>query len=352
MKTFVTGATGFIGSALVRQLLDRGEEIKVLVRPESDLRAIEGLDLEVVQGDLRDLERLRPALKGCDRLYHVAGLYTLDDPPTLYEEVNVAGTANVLHAAVEGGVERMVHTSTTAAVGSAPPGGLADEETEWNLGDLAIPYIATKRRGEELALERSGTEMEVVVVNPSGPIGPGDVKPTPTGQILVSFLNGRMPLVPNTHNNFVDVDDVALGHIRAMERGADGQRYILGGQNLTVKELLSSAARMTGQRRPLTLPYAFAYLGGLLGEVLIQWILRRRTMVNRANVRYLRRKMSFSVDKARNELGIDPRPAAEAVARAIRWFCENGYVKKRRARKFLKRLEESRSGNESAKAAQ
>jgi dihydroflavonol-4-reductase len=340
MKTFVTGATGFIGSALVKQLMERGSELKVLVRPESKLGYLEGLDVEVIQGDLRDAERLELGLKGCNQVYHVAGLYTLNDPVQLYDDINVTGTANVVKAAAAAGVERLVHTSTVAAVGSAPEGGLADEETEWNLGDLDIPYVRTKRQAEEWVLARAEDEMEVVVVNPAGPIGPGDVKPTPTGQILLSYLNGRMPFIPHVENNFVDVRDVARGHILAMERGENGQRYILGAKNMTARSLLTVAADLTGARRPFVLPYALAYLGGLLAEIVVQWILRRRTVANRANVKFLSRRMSFSIDKARNDLGWNPGPVETAVQSAVQWFCENGYVRKRKSKKIMKRLAE------------
>lgn len=330
-----------MGSALIRQLLERGEELKALVRPDSNLRRIHGLNMQVVQGDIRDADMLRSALKGCERVYHAAALYTLNDPPRWYDEINVEGTANVIRAAGEAGVRRVVYTSTVGAVGSAPDGGLADEETEWNLGDLDIPYILTKRQAEEVAYEQATDELELVVVNPAGPIGAGDVKPTPTGRLVLDFLNGRLPLVPVAENNFVDVDDVALGHILAMEKGKPGERYILGSENMTTKGLLDLVAGLTGQRRPWALPYGVAWVGGLLAEIVVQWIFRRRSLANRATVRFLKRRMTFSVDKARNELGLNPVPVRQAAVKAIRWFCENGYVKKRRRDRFLKRLDQS-----------
>ena len=343
MKIFVTGASGFVGSSLVRLLLQRGAELKLLVRPTSNLDRIQGLDVEVVQGDLRDGEKLTAAMKGCQQVYHVAGLYTLADRPRLYEEINVVGTRNILDGAARAGVERVLHTSTVAAVGSAPDLGLADEETPWNLQDLSIPYVQSKRRAEELALERAAEGQDVVVVNPAGPIGPGDVKPTPTGGILLSFLKGRLPFIPEAHNNFVGVEDVALGHILAMEKGVSGERYILGGENLTTTELLRRVAQRVHRRRPFKLPYFIAYVSAVFSEILIEWILRQNATLNRANVRFLGKKMSFSSDKARNELGWIPESLDTSIESAIRWFCDNGYFGKRRKKRILKRLKQTAS---------
>ncbi|MCD6499832.1 MAG: NAD-dependent epimerase/dehydratase family protein [Deltaproteobacteria bacterium] len=339
MKTFVTGATGFIGSTVTGRLLDRGEELKLLVRPESDVRRIQGLDVEVVEGDIRDASKMAGALKGCDRVYHVAGLYRLFGDQELFDQVNVQGAVNVIRAAKAAGVERVVYTSSVAAVGAAPDHGLADEETEWNLDSLGIPYVTSKWRAEQRAVEEAGEDLELVVVNPAGPIGAGDFNPTPTGHIVLQYLRGKMPFVPVALNNFVDVDDVAEGHLRAMDKGRAGQRYILGGHNMTTKELLDAAARVTGLRRPWALPYLFAYLGGLAGQLFVQGVLRRPCMLNLANVRLLRQRFFFSIDKARNELGWDPGSIETALAKSAHWFCENGYVSKRRSRKILARLE-------------
>ncbi len=335
MKTFVTGATGFIGSALVRSLLARGEDLKLLVRANSNLNMIQGLDVEIVEGDIRDGDKLAIAMKGCKRCYHVAALYTLNDKPRLFEEINVDGTRNILDGAQKAGVERVVYTSTVAAVGCASESGLADEETEWNLGNLSIPYIQSKRRAEVLTMERARQGMDIVVVNPSGPVGPGDVKPTPTGKLLLSFIRGRLPLVPQARNNFVGVEDVALGHVLAMEKGARGGRYILAGENITTTEFLARVAAMTGRRRPWKLPHLFAYMGGLLSEIVVKWIFRQETFMNRANVKFLAKNMSFSIDKARSELGWVPRKLDDSIERSVQWFCNNGYVKDRRKRKIL-----------------
>jgi len=338
MKTFITGGTGFIGSALIRALLAKGEDLKLLVRTDSNLDRIRGLDVQIVQGDIRDAEKLTLAMKGCDRVYHVAGLYTLNDRPSLYEDINVTGTRNVLDGAEKVGVERVVHTSSVAAIGCADASGLADEETEWNLGGLRIPYIQTKRRAEELALARAQNGLDVVVVNPAGPLGVGDLKPTPTGRILLSFLKGRLPFMPDAKNNFVGVDDVAMGHILAMEKGKAGERYLLGGENITTIDLLRRAGEMIGRRPPYRLPYVFAFLGGFLGEVMVEWIFRGHTLLNMSNVKFLKQNMSFSSDKARNELGWVPRNLDDSIKDSLRWFCENGYVGKRRKRKTLKSL--------------
>ena len=339
MKTFLTGATGFVGFAILRKLLARGVEVKALIRPESRTAHLLGLDVEVVRGDVRDLDGLRKAMKGCDRAYHAAALYRLDRPYEELEETNVQGTLNVLRAAAELGYERVVHTSTVAAVGSADADGLADEETEWNLGDLRIPYVVTKRKAEEEALAFARDKLELVVVNPSAPIGPWDVKPTPTGMFLLGLIRGLVPFVPAAANNFVSVDSVAEGHLLAMAKGRPYERYILSDVNMTMKAFADLVADMTGRRRPWKLPFPLAWFGGLLGSVFVQGLLRRPCTVNLANVRYLRRRMYFSSDKAKNELGWKPEPLEDAIVAAVRWFCENGYVRRRRAKRILRALE-------------
>jgi len=339
MKTFVTGATGFIGSALVGRLLARGEDLKLLVRPESDVRAIQGLDVEVVEGDIRDAAKMVGALKGCDKVYHLAGLYRLSGDRELFEQVNVEGSANVIRAAKAAGVERVVYTSSVVAVGAAPDNGLADEETRWNLDWVGLPYVTSKWRAEQRAVAEAGQDLGLVVVNPAGLIGAGDARPTPTGRLVLQYLRGKMPFVPVAQSNFVDVDDVADGHLLAMDKGRAGQRYILGGSNMTTKELLDAAAGVTGLRRPWSLPYLFAYFGGLAGQVFVQGLFRRPCILNTANVRFLRQRLFFSIDKARNELGWDPGSIETGVAKAAHWFCANGYVSKRRSRRILGHLE-------------
>ncbi len=339
MKVFLTGATGFVGFAVLRQLLASGQEVKALIRQDSRVEYLKGMDVEVCHGDIRDLEGLRRVMKGCDRAYHVAALYSLKGSWEEFENVNVQGTLNVLRAAAELDYERVVYTSTVAAVGSAPAGELADEETEWNLGDLAIPYVQTKRKAEVEAFAFAQDKLDLVVVNPSGPIGPWDVKPTPTGALVLGVLRGRMPFVPAATNNFVSVNSVAKGHLLAMEKGRAGERYILADVNTTLKAFADLVADLAGLRKPWKLPYLLAWLGGLFGQVFVQGLLRRPCTANLANVRFLRRRMAFSSDKAKNELGWNPEPLEDAVTTAIRWYCERGYVRKRRAKRILAALE-------------
>lgn len=329
MKALVTGATGFVGSAVVRDLLGNGEEVKVLVRPASDRRNLEGLDVETAQGDITDPASIRRALEGCDRVYHVAALYTMDDPPGAYERINVAGSRNVFRACLEAGVKRVVYTSTIAAVGSGRKGLPADEDTAWNLGDLYVPYVTTKYVAEFEAWRAFARGLPVVVVNPCAPMGARDAKPTPTGRLVVDFLNGRMPVYPPMLFNVVDVDDVARGHRLAMEKGRPGQRYILGGQNVSLKEVLQSLARMTGVRGPLMpIPYLVGVAFSFVAELVVTGLLRRPTLFTVAGARFVNRVMHASNRKAVTELGWTAAPVETCLRKAVEWYCREGYVKK------------------------
>ncbi|HEX3371111.1 MAG TPA: hopanoid-associated sugar epimerase, partial [Candidatus Acidoferrales bacterium] len=234
MKILVTGATGFLGSHVARGLVERGEEIRVLVRASSDVRALEGLNAERVQGDLRDRESLNRAMQGVQRVFHVAADYRLwaKDPREIHES-NVAGTQNLLDAARSAGVTKFVYTSTVATIAVPRDGGLPDETTESSVGEMIGEYKRSKFEAERCALRAAQDGLPVVIVNPTTPVGPGDWKPTPTGKIIVDFLNGKMPGYVDTGLNFVPVEDCAQGHLLAAERGRIGERYILGGRNLT-----------------------------------------------------------------------------------------------------------------------
>ncbi len=329
MKAFVTGATGLVGSAVVRELVRNGEEVKVLVRPSSNKLNLEGLDVEEALGDITDADSIRKALEGCDRAYHVAALYTMDDRPEAYYRVNVEGTRTVLRACQDAGLQRVVYTSSIAAVGSARDGVLADEETIWDLGELYIPYITTKYIAECEAYRACARGLPVVTVCPTGPMGARDVKPTPTGKLIVDFLNGKMPVYPPMHFNVIDVDDVALGHRLAMEKGRPGERYILANHNTSLAEILRTVARLTGVPGPkMPIPYYVGLVFSFFAEMVMTKILRRPTLFTADGARAVRKRMHASNEKAVKELGLTLTPFDEVLTKAVRWYHENGYIKK------------------------
>ena len=329
MKALVTGATGLVGSAVVRELLKNGEEVKALVRSASNRLNLGGLEVEEAIGDITDYPSVRRALEGCDRAYHVAALYTMDDRPEAYYRVNVEGTRTVLRACQEAGVRRVVYTSTIAAVGSARGGRLADEDTVWDLGELFVPYVTTKYLAEFEAWRACSRGLPVVVVCPTGPMGARDVKPTPTGKLIVDFLNGRMPLYPPVAFNVIDVDDVALGHRLAMEKGRPGERYILANRNTSLGEVLQTVARLTGVPGPkMAIPYYVGVVFSFLAETVMTRLLRRPTLFTLDGARMVRRRMHASNEKAVRELGLTLTPFEEVLKKAIRWFHEHGYIRK------------------------
>ncbi len=260
-KTLVTGATGFLGSHVARELSERGESVRVLARASSDLRALEGFRAERATGDLRDAASLDRALDGVSRVFHVAADYRLwaRDPREIYES-NVTGTQNLLDAARRAGVEKFVYTSTVATIAVPREGGLPNEQTQSSVAEMIGHYKRSKFQAEQCALRAAQAGLPVVIVNPTTPVGPGDWKPTPTGKIIVDFLNGRMPGYVDTGLNFVPVEDCARGHLLAAERGRVGERYILGGRNLTLKQMLDLLAAISGRRAPRwKFPHALAY---------------------------------------------------------------------------------------------
>ena len=323
MTTLVTGANGFVGSSVLRRLLDVGVRVRVLVRPGSDRRNLEGLDVEIAEGDLRDTASLEAALKGCFALYHVAADYRLwtPHPEELYQS-NVEGTRNIMHAAGEAGVERIVYTSSVATLGLNKDGTPADENTRVSINDMIGHYKRSKYLAEELVRKLVREQrLPVVIVNPSTPIGPRDIKPTPTGRLILDAARGRMPAYVDTGLNLVHVDDVAAGHLAAFHRGRIGERYILGGENLWLKEILERIARITGRKPPRIrlsqnvvmpiayLSQAFARLTGG-GEP--------RATVD--GVKMSRKLMFFTSHKAEQELGYRARPVDEALKDAVDWF--------------------------------
>ena len=327
MKNFVTGGTGFLGSALVRKLLERGEEVVALARPGSDLRNLEGLDVEVAYGDLLDRESLRAAMEGCRRVYHAAAEYSLwvRDKKAIYA-VNVDGTKNVLTAAVEAGVERAVYTSTVGALGNPGDGTPGREDTPVTIADMAGDYKRSKFMAEQAALEFAAKGFPVVITNPSTPVGPRDIKPTPTGKMILDFLKGKMAAYLDTGLNLIDVDDAAEGHVLAMERGRPGEKYILGNRNMTLKEIFQVLSRLTGIPAPkVRLPYYFVLPIALASTALAEYVTRRPPLAPVDAVRMARKVMFFDQSKAVAELGLPQGPVEDALARAVAWFRENAY---------------------------
>ena len=327
MKTLVTGATGFLGSHVARALAGRGENVRVLVRPSSDLRALEGLDAERWTGDLRDRASLERTMEGVQRVYHVAADYRLwaRNPREIYES-NVAGTKNLLDAARCAGVEKFVYTSTVATIAVPREGSLPNEETQSSVNEMIGHYKRSKFEAERCAVRAAEAGLPVVIVNPTTPVGPADWKPTPTGKIIVDFLNGRMPGYVDTGLNFVPVEDCAQGHLLAAERGRVGERYILGGSNLTLKQMLDVLASASGRRAPRwKIPYVLAYAAGWV-DTGVSGLLGREPQIPLEGVRMARHKMFVDSSKAERDLGFAPGPIETALGRAVTWYESNGYL--------------------------
>jgi dihydroflavonol-4-reductase len=322
----VTGASGFVGSAVARALLAAGRAVRVLLRPASERRNIEELPVEIRTGSLEDGASLRAAVAGCGALFHVAADYRLwvRDPAAMYR-ANVDGTRALMEAALAEGVERIVYTSSVAVLGLKADGSVADETTPSSLADMIGPYKRSKFLAEEAVRELvRGKRLPAVIVNPSTPVGPRDVKPTPTGRMIVEAASGRMPAFVDTGLNLVHVDDVAAGHLLAEERGRAGERYILGGENLALKEILRRIAVLAGRKPPrLALPIAPLWPLALAAEAAGR-VTGREPFVTRDGLRMARHKMYFTSAKAMRELGYRPRPVDAALADAIAWFRQAG----------------------------
>lgn len=321
-KVLVTGGTGFVGAAVVRALLARGDAVRALVRPTSDRRNLAGLTIETAVGSLEDAASLRAALAGCEALFHVAADYRLwvRDPAAMLK-ANVEGTRNLMRAALAEGVGRIVYTSSVATLGHTPDGSPADETTPSTIADMVGPYKRSKFLAEaEVRRMVAEESLPAVIVNPSTPIGPRDIKPTPTGRMIAEAAAGRMPAYVDTGLNIVHVDDVAQGHLLAFDRGRIGERYILGGDDLTLADILRRIAALTGRRPPLFgLPRAAVYPVALAAEA---WgrLSGREPIATLDGLRMARWKMWFSSAKAEAELGYRHRPADEALAAAVGWF--------------------------------
>jgi dihydroflavonol-4-reductase len=358
MLALVTGATGFLGSHVARVLAEQGAELRLLVRPTSDLRNLDGLDVDRVVGDLRDAASIEKALSGCEVVFHVAADYRLwaQDPAEMYRS-NVEGTRSLLEAVRKQGVRRVVYTSSVATMGftsnhaaaelrsagqprTAVPtragtgegarphtSTVADEESPVSLTDMIGHYKRSKFMAEQVAVDAARSGVDVVIVNPTTPIGERDIKPTPTGRIVVDFLKRKFPAYVETGLNLVDATDCARGHVQALEKGRSGERYILGGENLTLKQILDRLAAITGLPSPtVKLPYIFALAAGVVDEMVTGRLLGREPRATIDAVRMGRKMMFVSSAKAERELGWRMVPVDGAMRRSVDWFRSNGYV--------------------------
>lgn len=321
----VTGASGFVGSSVVRDLLAHGYSVRALVRENSDRRNVDGLPLEVVVGDLADPTSIEYALAGCDTLFHVAASYRLWTlhPEELYR-TNVDGTTQLMQAALRAGVARIVYTSSVATLGLNNDGSPADEDTPVTLDDMIGHYKRSKYLAEETVREMVREQgLPAVIVNPSAPVGPRDIRPTPTGRMIQDAALGRMPAYVDTGLNIVHVDDVATGHRLALERGQPGERYVLGGENLTLREILAEISRITGHAMPrIRLPNAAILPIAYVAEGWARLRRRGEPLVSVDGVRLARKRMFFTSAKAERELGYVHRPAAQALEDAVAWFLD------------------------------
>ena len=328
MRALVTGASGFVGAAVARALVSAGWQVRVLVRAASDRTNLQNLPLEIAVGDLTVAASLQRALAECDALFHVAADYRLGvrDPSPLYQ-TNVEGTRNLLTAAADSGVKKIVYTSSVATMGIAADGSPGDEQTPVSLAAMIGHYKRSKFLAEQLVLEAVSAGTPAVIVNPSTPVGPGDVKPTPTGQLVRDAAAGRMPAYVDTGLNIVHVDDVAAGHLMAFHHGRIGERYILGGEDMTLQQILGVIAQLVGRPPPrVRLPYAAVLPAAYLAEAFAK-LTGRSGRVTLEGVRMSRKRMFFSSAKATRELGYHWRPPTEAFADAVRWFRDHGYIR-------------------------
>jgi dihydroflavonol-4-reductase len=325
--SFVTGATGFVGAAVARMLLAKGHRLRCLTRPGNDRRNLDGLNVELVEGDLGKPESYVAALKDCKALFHVAADYRIWVPdPAAMHRINIDGTRSLMMAALQAGVERIVYTSSVATLGLIGDGTSSDENSPVSFAHMVGVYKQSKYLAEE-EVRRLITHhtLPAIIVNPSTPIGPRDIKPTPTGRILVDAARGRVPAYVDTGLNIAHVDDVAKGHWLAYEKGKIGERYILGGENVGLGEILAMVARQVGRKPPtIQLPRQALYPLAYAAEAMAR-VTKKEPLITRDGLRMAKKKMYFSSDKARQELGYDARPATEAIADAITWFRENHY---------------------------
>ncbi|MBY0483217.1 hopanoid-associated sugar epimerase [Nitrosomonas sp.] len=327
MKSLVTGATGFLGSAVMRCLLTAGHEVRVLVRPDSDRRNLENFPVEITEGDLREHQSLKRAIKGCENLFHVAADYRLwvPDPETMHE-INVNGTRALILAATEEGIKRIVYTSSVATLGLKQDGSSANEDTPSNFTAITGYYKRTKYLAEQMVKQLTDEhQLPLIIVNPSTPIGPGDIRPTPTGRIVLDTLMGRMPAYVNTGLNIAHVDDIAYGHLLAYQHGKPGERYILGGDNMSLLQILQTIDAINGtQQNRINIPIGLMLPMAWFMEKIASFT-HTEPRATLDSIHMAKKLMFFSSEKAHRELGYQYRPSIEALKDAVKWFKENNY---------------------------
>jgi len=334
MTTLVTGAAGFLGSHVTRQLVARGEEVRILIRSSSTNRAIADLSLEYVTGDLRDPASLHRAMKGVKRVFHVAADYRLwaRRSQDIYDS-NVGGTKNLLDAVRRAGVQQLIYTSTVSTIAVDRP-ELPNEFTDSKLKEMIGHYKRSKWMAEQEVLTAAKSGLPVIVAMPTTPVGPWDWKPTPTGKIVLDFLNGKMPGYVDTGLNFVGVEECAVGHLLVSEKGRIGERYLLGGENLSLKEMLDALSKITGLAAPrMKIPHSLAF-GVACANTVFSRLLWREPGIPIESVRIARHHMFVDCSRAQRELGFKPGPVSAALERAVRWYESNGYVSPRRVKKI------------------
>jgi dihydroflavonol-4-reductase len=335
-RVLVTGASGFIGSAITRALVSDGRPVVAMLEPGADTRQLDGLDVETVTGDLRDPDAVKHAVAGCTSVFHVAALYRFwARHPKDFYDVNVGGTRNVLTASADAGVARIVYTSTVGTLGVDHGGRPSDELDYPHVTHLFGEYKRSKYVAEHEVLRAAAEGLPISLALPTMPLGPGDRAPTPSGRLVRDFLNGRMPGYVDTVLNIVHVDDVARGHVLVHDNGAQGRSYILGGENLTLKEVLTELSDVTGLPMPkLPVPHGLTLAAAWLSDTIQGRLLRRAPAIPWEAARMSTTHMAFDDARARGELGYTPRPAHEAIADSARWYVDNGYVDGRRLAKI------------------
>ncbi len=328
MKVLITGSSGFIGAAVTRAVIAAGHEVRALVRPGSNRCNLNGLPIEAVEGDLQNPQSLRNAMIGCQGLYHVAAHYALwAQDPSIFYQVNVEGTKHLFRAAQEAGVGRIVYTSTIGAIGLSGKGGLGHEALFPSESQLSGDYKRSKFLAEQEVLKMAEQGLPVVIVNPTAPVGERDVKPTPTGQIIVDFMKGRMLAYIETGMNLIDVEDVALGHVRAMERGRIGERYILGNQNLMLRDIFQILSQLTGVAAPrVRLPWKCILPLAYGNHWIANYVTHKTPRIPLEGVRMAKYRMHYDCTKAREELHLPQTPVETPLSKAVQWFRQNGYA--------------------------
>ncbi len=336
MKALVTGATGFIGFHVALKLLEKGISVRAVARRETDAAALKKSGAETASCDIRDYQSVRKAMEGCAQVYHLAADYRLWAPvPQEMYDINVSGTRNVLQAALDLGVEKVVHTSSVGALAPAKNGTPSDENTPVEMRMMCGDYKKSKFLAERAAEEFARKGLPVVIVNPTTPIGAMDRKPTPTGKVIVDFLNGKMPAYLDTGLNFVDVEDVASAHLLAAEKGRIGEKYILGNTDLTLRKFLGKLGAVSGRRPPsVRLPYMPVLIAAYISEAFSS-VTKKPPLIPLAGVKMARNYMFASCNKAKSELGMASSPIEGAIEKAVKWFSENGYVKRKADRKEI-----------------